>query len=73
VAELQLHGGRAVIAAVLAALGRIAGLRPAEPGPVLLRVLYEAHGVWVSAFAETTRQASGSRAGGGALNPLPSI
>jgi tRNA modification GTPase len=32
VAELQLHGGRAVIAAVLAALGRIEGLRPAEAG-----------------------------------------
>ncbi|MPZ41392.1 MAG: tRNA uridine-5-carboxymethylaminomethyl(34) synthesis GTPase MnmE [Rhizobiales bacterium] len=32
VAELQLHGGRAVIAAVLAALGRIPGLRMAEPG-----------------------------------------
>jgi tRNA modification GTPase len=32
VAELQLHGGRAVIAAVLAALGRIEGLRLAEPG-----------------------------------------
>jgi len=32
VAELQLHGGRAVIAAVLAALGRIDGLRPAEAG-----------------------------------------
>jgi tRNA modification GTPase len=32
VAELQTHGGRAVIAAVLAALGRIEGLRPAEPG-----------------------------------------
>jgi tRNA modification GTPase len=31
-AELQLHGGRAVIAAVLAALGRIAGCRPAEAG-----------------------------------------
>jgi tRNA modification GTPase len=31
-AELQLHGGRAVIAAVLAALGRIEGLRMAEPG-----------------------------------------
>jgi tRNA modification GTPase len=30
--ELQLHGGRAVIAAVLAALGRIDGLRPAEAG-----------------------------------------
>ena len=32
VAELQLHGGRAVIAAVLAALSRIEGLRLAEPG-----------------------------------------
>ena len=31
-AELQLHGGRAVIAAVLAALSRIEGLRPAEAG-----------------------------------------
>jgi len=31
-AELQLHGGHAVIAAVLDALGRIAGCRPAEPG-----------------------------------------
>jgi tRNA modification GTPase len=32
VAELQLHGGRAVIAAVLGALGQIEGLRPAEAG-----------------------------------------
>ena len=32
VAELQLHGGRAVIAAVLAALARIEGLKPAEAG-----------------------------------------
>jgi tRNA modification GTPase len=31
-AELQLHGGRAVIAAVLAALGRLPGFRPAEAG-----------------------------------------
>src|SRR5215831_13914454 len=31
-AELQVHGGRAVIAAVLAALGRIEGCRPAEAG-----------------------------------------
>ena len=31
-AELQLHGGRAVIAAALEALGRIEGLRPAEAG-----------------------------------------
>ena len=32
VAELQLHGGRAVVAAVLSALSRIEGLRPAEAG-----------------------------------------
>ena len=32
VAELQLHGGRAVVAAVLAALSTVAGLRPAEAG-----------------------------------------
>ena len=32
VAELQLHGGRAVIAATLAALGELEGLRPAEAG-----------------------------------------
>src|SRR5437763_3212093 len=31
-AELQLHGGRAVIAAVLAALGKLDGMRAAEPG-----------------------------------------
>jgi tRNA modification GTPase len=31
-AELQLHGGRAVIAAVLAALHRLPGFRPAEAG-----------------------------------------
>lgn len=32
VAELQVHGGPAVIAGVLDALGRIEGCRPAEPG-----------------------------------------
>jgi len=32
VVELQLHGGRAVIAATFAALSRIPGLRPAEAG-----------------------------------------
>jgi tRNA modification GTPase len=31
-AELQLHGGRAVIAATLAALARLPGLRPADAG-----------------------------------------
>jgi tRNA modification GTPase len=32
VAELHVHGGRAVVAAVLAAIGAIFGLRPAEAG-----------------------------------------
>jgi tRNA modification GTPase len=32
VAELHLHGSRAVVAAVLDCLGRLPGLRPAEPG-----------------------------------------
>lgn len=32
VAELQIHGGRAVIQAMLAALGRLPGLAPARPG-----------------------------------------
>src|SRR5262245_24538079 len=32
IAELQVHGGRAVIAGVLAALGKVDGLRPAEAG-----------------------------------------
>ena len=32
VAELQVHGGRAVVAALLAALAEIPGLRPAGPG-----------------------------------------
>ncbi len=31
-AELHLHGGRAVIAGTLATLGRLDGFRPAEPG-----------------------------------------
>ncbi|MBV1702793.1 MAG: tRNA uridine-5-carboxymethylaminomethyl(34) synthesis GTPase MnmE [Hyphomicrobiales bacterium] len=30
--EFQLHGGRAILSAMLAALGRMRGLRPAEPG-----------------------------------------
>src|SRR5262245_38413788 len=32
VAELQLHGGHAVVASVFAALSRVSGLRPAEAG-----------------------------------------
>ena len=32
VAELQIHGGAAVLAAIMAALGAVAGMRLAEPG-----------------------------------------
>jgi tRNA modification GTPase len=42
-AELQLHGGRAVIAAVLGALGRIEGLRMAEPGEFTRRAFENGH------------------------------
>ena len=42
-AELQLHGGRAVIAAVFAALGRIEGLRMAEPGEFTRRAFENGH------------------------------
>ncbi len=36
-AEFQVHGGRAVVAALLSALGRIEGCRLAEPGEFALR------------------------------------
>lgn len=39
VVELQTHGGRAVISAVLAALGSLPGLRPAEPGEFTRRAV----------------------------------
>jgi tRNA modification GTPase len=42
-AELQLHGGRAVIAAVLTALGRLEGLRMAEPGEFTRRAFENGH------------------------------
>jgi len=42
-AELQLHGGRAVLAAVLGALGRIEGLRMAEPGEFTRRAFENGH------------------------------
>ncbi len=38
-AELQLHGGRAVIAGVLAALARVPGCRPAEAGEFTRRAV----------------------------------
>ena len=37
--ELQVHGGLAIVKAVLAALGDTAGLRPAEPGEFSRRAL----------------------------------
>src|SRR5687767_10707122 len=39
-AELHLHGGRAVVRAVEAALGALEGLRPAEPGEFTRRALF---------------------------------
>jgi tRNA modification GTPase len=41
-AELQLHGGHAVVAAVLDALGAIEGCRPAEPGEFTRRAFENA-------------------------------
>src|SRR6478735_11808537 len=43
IVELQVHGGRAVIAAVFAALGRIEGLRMAEPGEFTRRAFENGH------------------------------
>lgn len=42
-AELQLHGGRAVLAAVFGALGRLEGLRMAEPGEFTRRAFENGH------------------------------
>jgi tRNA modification GTPase len=39
ICEFHVHGGRAVIEAVLSALGRIAGLRPAGPGEFTRRAV----------------------------------
>lgn len=38
--EFQIHGGRAVIAAILAELARLPGFRPAEPGEFSRRALF---------------------------------
>ncbi|MFL6844832.1 MAG: tRNA uridine-5-carboxymethylaminomethyl(34) synthesis GTPase MnmE [Allosphingosinicella sp.] len=63
VAELHLHGGRAVVSAVLEALGAITGLRPAEPGEFTRRAfengridLAEAEGLADLLAAETQSQ-----------------
>ena len=74
VAELHLHGGRAVVAGVLAALGGIAGLRAAEPGEFTRRAflngridLAEAEGLadLLEAETEAQRRAALALAGGG--------
>lgn len=63
--ELHVHGGRAVISAVLAALGRLAGFRPAEPGEFTRRAVQngrldltraEAIGDLIAADTEAQRQ-----------------
>ncbi|PTQ13610.1 tRNA uridine-5-carboxymethylaminomethyl(34) synthesis GTPase MnmE [Sphingomonas oleivorans] len=62
-AELHLHGGRSVVAAVLAALGRLEGLRPAVAGEFTRRAfangridLAEAEGLADLLAAETETQ-----------------
>ena len=62
-AEFHCHGGRAVVAAILAALGRIEGLRGAEPGEFTRRAfengridLNEAEGLADLLSAETEMQ-----------------
>ena len=73
VAELQLHGGRSVVAAVLAALGRIDGLRLAEPGEFTRRAFEngridfaQAEGLadLIEAETEVQRRAALALAGG---------
>ena len=61
--ELHCHGGRAVVAAVLAALGRQPDVRPAQPGEFTRRALgngridlAEARGLADLLSAETERQ-----------------
>jgi tRNA modification GTPase len=63
VAEFHIHGGRAVTAALLEALGRLPGLRPAEPGEFSRRAfengkfdLTEAEAVADLVDAETSAQ-----------------
>ena len=78
VVELHLHGGRAVIQAVLAALGEVDGLRLAEPGEFTRRAfangkmdLTEAEGLADLVAAETAAQRRQAlRQMGGALATL---
>jgi tRNA modification GTPase len=72
-AELHLHGGRAVVAAIEAALGALPGLRRAEPGEFTRRAfangridLAEAEGLadLLEAETEIQRRAALAQAGG---------
>ena len=74
VVEFQCHGGRAVVDAVLSALGGIEGLRPAEPGEFARRAfendridLTEAEGLadLIEAETESQRKAALGVAEGG--------
>ena len=63
VAEFHVHGGRAVIDAITAALGKLGGLRPAEPGEFTRRGfengkldLTDAEGLDDLIHADTDRQ-----------------
>ena len=75
-AELHLHGGRAVVAAVVTALGALEGLREAEPGEFTRRAfengridLAEAEGLADLLTAETQSQRRAAQAlAGGALS-----
>ena len=73
IAELHLHGGRAVVARALEALGRIEGLREARPGEFTRRAyengridLAEAEGLadLLEAETESQRRAALALAGG---------
>lgn len=73
-AELHLHGGRAVVASVLAAIGGLEGLRPAVPGEFTRRAfengridLAEAEGLadLLAAETESQRQSALALAEGG--------
>ena len=73
IAELHLHGGRAVVAAVRAALSALPGLRAAEPGEFTRRAfengridLAEAEGLadLLAAETEAQRRAAVALAGG---------
>ncbi|GLR46771.1 tRNA uridine-5-carboxymethylaminomethyl(34) synthesis GTPase MnmE [Sphingomonas astaxanthinifaciens] len=74
--EFHLHGGRAVVARLLDELGRIPGLRPAEPGEFTRRALVngrldltEAEGLGDLLAAETEWQRrAAAQAAGGALS-----